>query len=120
MAPFTINTGALDAFPDLRRPRVLFLHQESQGQAEELARLVRDGVQSAWPGGPQDHKAFRAHLTLARVKGELGSAAGQALSRWSPGELPPWPVTAFQLVESQLHSAGARHRVVASFPLSNA
>lgn len=117
--PLHLQPAGLGAFPDLRRPRVLFLHLDSGGKAEQLADRVRQAVQEVWPRGPQDLKAFRAHLTLARVKGTLSPAEIQAVQRLDLEGLPGCEVGQFRLVASELHRYGARHRALASVPLTS-
>ena len=117
---FTLQPGELGAFPDLRRPRVLFLHLEEEvdtSRAAELAGQVRSAVSEVWSSGPQDGKPFRPHLTLARLKVRLEPGLGSGLEGWRPGPLPPWPVRAVQLMASELQPTGAVHRVLRSFPL---
>lgn len=114
---FTMKSGALGAFPTLDRPRVFFLHLESDGQAEALARRVRQQVQEVWPEGPQDTRPFRAHLTLARIKGRLEARQWAPLTACDLEELPPIAVQDFTLVASQLKAQGAEHRILARYGL---
>ena len=115
---FTIAPGGLGAFPNLHRPRVLFLQMEGEGQVADLARRVRSVVHEVWPEGPQDDKPFRGHLTLARIKRPLGRGDHDLLSEISLDDLPPLPVDGFRLVASTLHRDGARYRILAGFDLS--
>ena len=71
--PFTIELDTLGAFPNFRNANVLWL-SGSRG-AKELGRLswrVND-VLLERSGLEKDAKKFRAHLTLARLKGETVS-----------------------------------------------
>ena len=115
---FLLQPRGLGAFPGFRRPRVLFLHLESGGKAERLAAGIRDVVAEVWPDGPQDGKPFRAHLTLARVKGRLTAEQLAVLADLDLTGLPVEKVTDFRLVASVLHPAGARHRDLAVMPLA--
>jgi 2'-5' RNA ligase len=111
--PFTLAPGGLGGFPDLRRPRVLFLHLEDDGRAAPLAAAVREATARAWPGGPQDTKAFRPHLTIARVRGDLDGATLKALRNIDLSGLPEIPVEGWSLVAADLQPGGARYREVA-------
>lgn len=111
--PFVLRPGALGAFPDLRRPRVLFLHLRDDGQAAALADRLRAEVGRVWPGGPQDTKPFRPHLTLARVRAPLGREQLKMLADIDFSGLSEVPVSGFGLVASQLGPAGASHRELA-------
>ena len=67
-------------------------------------------------GQPPEDRAFRGHLTLARVaKGarvDLGPLTGQAASE-------RWAVEDMCLVESHLAPAGARYEVLERFPVTS-
>lgn len=112
-AAFVLRPGGLGAFPDLVRPRVLFLHLADDGQTAALAGRVRAAVAAAWPDGPQDRKALRPHLTLARVRQPLGLEHLKLLSGSDFEGLPEIPVEGFALVASVLGAGGARYRELA-------
>lgn len=113
---FTATPGRLGAFPDLRRPRVLFLHLESGGALERLAEGVRRRIEAAAPGR-QDLKPFRAHLTLARVKRPLPSHLQDLPCRIDLGRWEPLPVEEFGLVQSRLRPQGPEYTMLARYPL---
>lgn len=111
--PFVLGPGPLGAFPDLRRPRVLFLHLRDDGQAAALAERLRAEVARVWPDGPQDTRPFRPHLTLARVRAPLGREQLKMLADIDFSGLPDIPGVGFSLVASQLGPGGAAHRELA-------
>jgi 2'-5' RNA ligase len=115
--PFTVRAGGLGAFPDLKGPRVLFLHMGSDGRAADLAHRVRTVVGETWPDGPQDTRPFRGHLTLARIKTKLSRSDINLLRELQFGELPPVPVTGYSLLASELGPTGPRYTELAFFPL---
>lgn len=117
---FILKPGSLGAFPELARPRVLFLHLASDGNAENLARAVRQTVARTWPAGPQDTRPFRAHLTLARVHGRLKEPEQEVLAELDLAGLPEIQVPEFRLVTSVLRPEGAEHRNLALFSLGTA
>lgn len=114
---FVLRPGDVGGFPDLRRPRVLFMHMDSDGKLEELAGQVRRVTGDVWPDGPQDSRRFKAHLTLARVKGPWDAAWSQAVAEHHWADLPHVSVCQFQLMSSVLLPEGARHEVLHSFPV---
>jgi RNA 2',3'-cyclic 3'-phosphodiesterase len=116
-APFPIQPGGVGAFPSLRRPRVLFLHIDGGDPLRVLAHDVRAAVDEAWPGGPQDRKDFRPHLTLARVKRPLQGTEPALLGTLDPGIWAPFPVERVQLMASERRHEGARYTVVDDLPL---
>lgn len=111
--PFSLRPGGLGAFPDLRRPRALFLHLQDDGQAAALAGRLRTAVDAAWSDGPQDRKAFRPHLTLARARTPLGHEDLRTLSGIDLCGLPEIPVEGFALIASALGPGGSRYRDLA-------
>ncbi len=114
---FEVTPGRLGAFPDLHRPRVLFLHMSGDGHLAKLAAAVRETVNRTWPDGPQDNKPFQSHLTLARVRRHLASGDAKSLSNIDLGVFWPFPINGFSLMASKLSRGGARHEKVAFYPL---
>ncbi|MBD3219846.1 RNA 2',3'-cyclic phosphodiesterase [bacterium] len=115
--PFLLRPGGVGAFPSLRRPRVLFLHTDGGDPLQALANDVRDAADRAWPDGPQDHKDFRPHLTLARIKRPLQGAEPALLRTLDLGAWDPFPVERVQLMASERRPDGARYTVVDDVPL---
>jgi 2'-5' RNA ligase len=65
--PFSLELEGLGAFPNLRRPRVVWLGV--QGQVDSLQQLVKRVDKSLRPLGFEPEKGrFTAHLTLARAR----------------------------------------------------
>lgn len=104
---FCLQPGGLGVFPDVRRPRVLWIGAESGEDA--FSELYRRLEESLWkrhlPPGP---KEFHAHLTIARVK-----AAVPELQK-TIESVPAKPIGAFEvsrlsLVLSELHPSGSRY-----------
>lgn len=113
VAPWSLAPGELGAFPNLRRPRVLFLQLVDDGRLAELATRVRGIVRDVWPDGPQDTKELRPHLTLARMKAPLEERSRNLLEDIDLSGLPPMEVPGFALVASELRPDGPRYRDLA-------
>lgn len=110
--PFAVGLAGSGAFPGLRAARVVWIGV-SEG-ATGLARLARKLDQSAGRQGvPRDHRPFRAHLTLARLREPLALAVN-ALP--TPESLA-FDVEEVVLYESRLSSAGAIHVPLTRLPL---
>ncbi len=114
---FTLTPGGIGGFPDLKSPRVLFLHMDDDGQAARLAGRVRAIVNDTWREGPQDNRAFRGHLTLARIRGRLPRSDVNLLQELKLDSLPPVFVEGFSLVASELRREGPRYTTLAYFAL---
>lgn len=109
--------AGLGGFPDLARPRVLFLQFRGAEPLVDLARAVRQASAATWPEGPQDTRPAHPHLTLARAQGPLEAWQRKALADIDLEDLPPLAMESFSLMSSQLAAGGARHTVLASYSL---
>ncbi len=108
---FDLRLQGAGAFPDPRRPRVLWLGTgQGAAELEELAARLQGGLRAA--GFRLEDRPFRPHLTVARVKpgGERGAA--RALQAAPPGEIARVNVAQLCLMQSQLGPQGARHSLV--------
>jgi len=67
--PFSVRVNSAGAFPDLLRPRTVWLGIEDE--TEELAALHNQmEVALAKLGFRSENRRFRPHLTIGRVRGE--------------------------------------------------
>ncbi|MEX0625223.1 MAG: RNA 2',3'-cyclic phosphodiesterase [Chloroflexota bacterium] len=110
-APFAIPTGGLGAFPSRREVRILWygLADRSRRLAE-LAIAVRIAVDC------ETASPFRAHLTLARARGDRGVAIPAAT--WKV-PMPAGQLAVEQLVlyRSHLGAGPASYEILAAAPL---
>lgn len=114
--PIHARPGTTGAFPNWSRPRVLWLGVESGGAIERLAEAVEAAVREV--GFDPEERAFTAHLTLGRVRGQRGiRRAVPAVRGWAPVG-PAEPIAEMVLFQSELHPTGARHVPLARYPLS--
>ena len=116
-AAISARTTDVGAFPNFRRPRVVWVGMTSERALQSLASDIDTALTPL--GIPREARAFRAHLTLGRVKGELGAAEATALAaaakscRGSRG----LAVQTVDLMKSELGPAGSRYSVLAAVPL---
>lgn len=69
--PFYLRLLGIGAFPDLKRPRVIWLGIDEGG--DNLARLqLRIEDEIAVIGYPREERRFKPHLTIGRVKNAHG------------------------------------------------
>lgn len=107
-APFELILHGLGAFPDLVRPRVLFIDVAEGGEA---VRAVHQALVAALPADlrPEEIHGFRPHLTIARPKRPPRAGEMQELET----ELAAWrwrfEAREIALVESVLAPGGARY-----------
>ncbi len=117
---FAMVSGGLGVFPGWRRPRVLFLQLAGNGELEALARSVNTAIDERLGEDPARRQAFRAHLTLARIKRPLGATAIEDLRALAPPAPQPIPVREIRLIESRLGRHGPQYTTRRVFPLAGA
>ncbi|MGI9252418.1 MAG: RNA 2',3'-cyclic phosphodiesterase [Thermomicrobiales bacterium] len=128
--PFDLRTGNLGVFPNIRRPRVLWLglfgptHRLETLHAA-LGAALKDLDCSV------DGEAFHPHVTLGRVRNQgtptmplrdLPEAMRARLADPATGVMagPPSiaiPVDRVELIRSHLSHEGSRYETIATFPL---
>lgn len=113
--PFTLNTRRVGAFPDVKRPRVLWLGMD--GDTDILISLQRGidgGLQDC--GFKKEDRPFRPHLTLARIKepkGLIGLA--KIIEKSEDYTAGSFIVGGLNLFKSNLTSQGAVYTKLAYF-----
>ena len=115
--PFDLRMSGLGAFPNLRAPRVVWMGVQQDPRLE----LVHHDVEAtcAANGYPLDARAFRPHITIARVRAPLPLANARALALAARAVVYKGvqQVQALSLIESTLGPRGPRYTKVASIPL---
>jgi 2'-5' RNA ligase len=115
--PFDLRVSGLGAFPNLRAPRVVWMGVQQDPRLE----LVHHDVEAtcAANGYPLDGRAFRPHITLARVRAPLPLANARALALAARAVVYKGmqQVYALSLIESTLGPGGPRYTKVSSIPL---
>jgi 2'-5' RNA ligase len=109
---FTLGLGAPQVFPGPRRPRVVALHVEPALPLAGLARAVEAGCVAA--GAAPEKRAFRAHLTLGRVREGRGAPSLDGVAAPAPS---PFPVHEVVLYESRLGPGGSVYHALERVPL---
>lgn len=117
VAPFDVAFQGLGVFPDLARPRVLWMGLERGAwQLEALQRAIGSGLRLL--GLPVDAQPYSPHLTLARLQAPSPEVARIIADR-DLRSTTPFTVTDVVLFESRLHPQGAEHLPRLSFPLGS-
>ncbi len=115
---FRISFGRFGAFPSLRGPRVIFYGiEEGFESLASLASVLEKETERI--GFAREKRAFRAHLTLARIKRPLPSAITGKLE--TVPCLPPGAgqtVDRVVLMKSTLYRTGAVYGEIRSFALA--
>ena len=119
-SPVTLRADGLGVFPDLKRPRVVWVGLS--GDVEVVRALQRDlESQLNGLGFPKEKRPFKGHLTMGRVKGRLDRAklskALQALGEFRTESFTAQSVVLFQ---SDLRPDGAVYSRLAEVALKSA
>jgi 2'-5' RNA ligase len=113
---FSMSLKGTGGFPNLRRPRVIWIGTGSGG--EELSRLAERMEQEMEKiGFPKENRRFSPHFTIGRVKSSknIEGLAGKVESvEFQTEEIP---VTEVVVMKSQLHPAGAIYTPMKKVPL---
>jgi len=113
---FQVRTRGIGAFPNLRRPRVLWTGLESQALVR-LATQVEEAA--AHLGFEPAQRPWAPHLTIARIRDprRVRSLLGR-LQAANQSEFGESRVGEIALYRSHLSSKGSRYELLAAFPLS--
>lgn len=122
-APFPLGLCGLGAFPNVRHPDVFWVGANEgvpllTGLAESLERALTAR------GFSPEKRAFKPHLTLARVKYPARIAPSiRKLESWTAEQnrvdkFGAFVVQSFALMRSELLPSGAVYTIVEEFPLS--
>ena len=109
LTPFQIATDQIGGFPNLGRPRVVWVGlTDAGGHLPQLNRQIERLVQSlGWEAG--QGKRFTPHLTLGRVRQKSRPPSGS----WVVGgPAESFGVGAISLIESLLKPHGAQHSLL--------
>ena len=110
--PLTMHLGGVGAFPNFQGARVVWTGVEHDARLELLHHDVE--MASADEGLELEGRAFRPHVTLARVRTPLGEHEGLRLARVAQAIdfSATQEVMAISLFESTLAPTGATYRRV--------
>lgn len=114
---FRLSLAGIGCFPDLRRPRVLWIGVKAEPKLLKLAEIIQQTVLAA--GISLEERPFSPHITLARFKLPAARELSTYFDRHSKKSFKPFSVREFTLFQSQLSRDGALHIPVRSFPLIN-
>jgi 2'-5' RNA ligase len=118
---FEMEFGGLGAFPNPKRPRVIWIGIQAPTGLEALQHGIE--AAAATLGYPPEKRPFSPHLTIGRVKKKGGSPGMQkiraALEETQVGSLGTAMVTAVHLFKSDLKPTGAVYTKLFSAPLNN-
>jgi 2'-5' RNA ligase len=112
-----LRTTQFGAFQNFRRARVVWVGMTGETELRVLAHDLDQMFEGL--GIPRETRVFRAHLTLGRLKGDMGPDESRALAAAAarPCEAHSFAVRTVDLMQSELGSGGPRYSILASAPL---
>jgi len=120
VSPFQLQLGGLGAFPNLARPRVIWVAMT--GDLEQLATLQRGIEQCLIPlGFARESRPFAPHLTLGRLREraspEERRRIGELVKATQSEDAATMEAGAVSLMRSTLTPQGAIYDCIARFEL---
>lgn len=108
---FSINAKGLGVFPDLRRPRILWVGLTGT-QLLTLVARVESALQAL--GFVAEKRPFTPHLTIARWRqfDRPSQALSEALAHWRDCEFGETTIDKVVLYQSVLRPAGATYQTL--------
>ncbi len=118
-SPFTLRGEGVGVFPDVRRPRVVWVGLT--GDVEAL-RLLQSDLEDQLNhfGFLKEKRAFKGHLTVGRVKGRVDLAKlAKALEALGEFRTESFTAQSVVLFQSDLRPNGAVYSRLAEVPLES-
>lgn len=116
--PFTLGIRRVGAFPDVKRPRILWIGMD--GDVEILVRLQRKVDAALYDYGfKKEDRTFKPHLTLARIKDPRGLIGlAKIMERSEDYAAGSFSAAGLNLFKSDLTPKGAIYTKLAYFPFT--
>jgi 2'-5' RNA ligase len=110
--PFTLTLSGAGCFPNVKRPRVIWIGiNEPTGKLNSLQRAVESTISPL--GYPSEERGFQPHLTLGRGARDATpndiKRLGELVAAASIGTLGQVSVTEIALINSDLKPTGAEY-----------
>jgi RNA 2',3'-cyclic 3'-phosphodiesterase len=118
--PFELSLKGAGAFPNTRRPNVVWVGLGGRVECVVLLAQRLDDACAAL-GLPRDDRPFSPHLTLGRLKREANPGdrqmVGELIDRAAIGELGLLQVERVSVMKSELHPSGSIYTRLAAVEL---
>ena len=116
---YDISLGGMGLFPDIRRPRVIWLGLN--GEIDGLASLRDDLQKSLKPFGiKQEKRPFKPHLTLGRFRKPIKDPVllKKVIEKYRDTRGPGGKLQELVMFKSELNPGGAVYTRIHSWPLT--
>ena len=114
---FEMSLGALGSFKQGRRVHSVWAGVDKSEALARLQKKVESTIVRA--GFEADHRKFKPHVTLARLKRTPVAKVGLFLEAHGGFCAGPFAVERFTLFRSYLNRGGAQYEALADYPLGN-
>lgn len=118
---FDLQIGGIGSFPNLKRPRVLWVGIHAPADLTSLQKNLEAGAVRL--GYEKEERGFSPHLTLGRVRQNVSAADLQrirsALENTQIGRIGTATIEAVHLYKSDLHTDGSIYTKLLSVLLGN-
>ena len=116
---FTLSVSGMGTFPDMRRPRVIWIGlKEDGGNLLRLQKGVEEELKKT--GFPSEDRRFTPHITLGRIRSNKNTdKLLRLIEEEKVEELGSFDVSEVHLIKSELKPAGAEYTELYSIILSN-
>ena len=119
-SPVAFQVSGMGAFPNNRKPRVVWVGLQASSVLQELHGVIEDAAVQI--GIPAEERGFSPHLTLGRVRNDASPAdlqtLGSALTSMQASDLGSMTAASFTLFRSDLRPQGPLYTPLAHFPLA--
>lgn len=113
---FKMNLKGMGAFPDLKRPRVIWIGAGKGGkELSDMAAKMEEEMEKI--GFPKEKRKFSPHFTIGRVKSPKNIEKLMELVKSTDFEMEDIEVKEVTVMRSQLHPAGAIYTPLKKIPL---
>jgi 2'-5' RNA ligase len=103
---FKMNLKGTGAFPDFRRPRVIWIGTAKGGEElSNMATKIEEEMEKI--GYPKENRKFSPHFTMGRVKSPKNIENLMELVKSTDFETEDIEINEVTVMKSQLHPAGA-------------
>lgn len=110
-SPFKLQIGGAGVFPSARNARVLWLDvRDENNNLQKLSECLEEECRAQ--GFPKENRAFKAHLTIARLKQKPDASLIEKHLNASFPPLEAFEASEITIYASQLLPHGSRYTVI--------
>jgi len=115
--PFRVNLSGTGVFPDIHRPRVVWIGIGEGGYVLKNIALKLETLGAV--DGNKEERAFSAHVTIGRIKSiEKAALLDKKLAEFKKTDFGSFTVENIDLMESVLHPGGPEYKCIRSITIS--